>query len=86
MPDGNIKTCDAYKHLNAACCDDCHTAYPHYDMKLIDLPDGGKAWVCHRMEWAIFPERYAEHLAWLRDSPEGKMLREAFGDDDRLEN
>ena len=60
LPYGNIKTCGAFKHLNAGCCDSCHTACPYYEMSLIDLPEGGKAWVCENIELAIFPERYPE--------------------------
>ena len=75
LPYGNIMTCGAFKHLNAACCDTCHTAYPHYDMNLIDLPDGGKAWVCHDIEWAIYPERYAKLMERTRNSPLGACRR-----------
>jgi hypothetical protein len=60
LPEGNIKTCGAFKHLNAGCCAPCHTSRPHTDMNLIELPDGSQAWVYCAVEWAIFPERYAE--------------------------
>jgi hypothetical protein len=40
LPYGNIKTCGAFRHLDAACCDTCHTFYAHYAMKLVELPDG----------------------------------------------
>jgi len=43
-------------------------------MKVIDLADGSKAWVCHYVEWAICPERYASLQDWLRNSSTGKML------------
>ena len=69
LPFGNIKTCGAFKDLNAACCDTCHTTSPHYDMTLVDLPDGGKAWVCENIELAIFPERYTEFMERARNSP-----------------
>jgi hypothetical protein len=81
LPDGKIKTCGAFRHLNAGCCDPCHTYRPHYSMSMIELPDGSKAWVCCAMKRAIFPERYAKYQEWLRNSPEGKMRREIFGDD-----
>jgi hypothetical protein len=55
---------------------------PHSEMSLIDLPDGSKAWVCDAIKWALYPERYAELQEWLRNSPEGRLLREIFGDDD----
>jgi hypothetical protein len=86
LPDGNIKTCGAFKHLNAACCDPCHTSSPHTDMNLIDLPDGSKAWVCCAVEWAIYPERYTELMDRSRNCPEGKLFIEMFGDADRKED
>ena len=69
LPYGNIKTCGAFKYLNAACCDTCHTTSPHHDMILVDLPDGGKAWVCENIEMAIFPERYTEFMERARNFP-----------------
>ena len=86
LPGGNIKTCGAFKHLNAGCCAPCHTSRPHIDMNLIELPDGTKAWVCCAVEWAIYPKRYAELMERSRNCPEGKLLRGLFGGDDRKEN
>ncbi len=62
LPDGvDIKTCEDFKHFNVECCDTCHTFYPESEMYLIDLPDdGGKAWVCDQLRWAIYPEEYKE--------------------------
>jgi hypothetical protein len=81
LPDTDIKTCEDFRHLNVVCCDTCHTFYPHYEMKVIQLPDGSPAWVCDTVEWAIYPERYRELQEWSRNSPEGKLLREIFGED-----
>ena len=86
LPNGKIKTCGAFKHLKAGCCAPCHTSRPHTDMNLIELPNGSKAWVCCAVEWAIYPERYAELLERSRNCPEGKLLRGLFGGDDRKEN
>ena len=86
LPNGKIKTCGAFKHLKAGCCAPCHTSSPHTDMNLIELPDGSKAWVCCAVEWAIYPERYAELLERSRNCPEGKLFIGMFGDDDRKEN
>jgi hypothetical protein len=85
-PSNNIKTCGAFKHLNAGCCDPCHTSRPHTDMNLIDLPDGSKAWVCCAVEWAIYPERYMELMERSQNCPEGKLFREMFGGYDRKED
>ena len=83
LPEGNIKTCGAFKYLNAACCNPCHTSCPHIDMNLVDLPGGTKAWVCCAVEWAIYPERYAELMERSRNCPEGKLFIDMFGGEDR---
>lgn len=80
LPDGNIKTCGAFKHFDAACCDSCHTFYAQYEMNLLDLADGTKAWVCDNIMWAIYPERYAEYQEWLRNSPLGELVSKTTGD------
>jgi hypothetical protein len=85
-PDTKIKTCGAFKYLNAGCCDPCHASHSHYEMDLIELPDGGKAWVCHGIEWAIYPEPYAELKEWSRNTPKGMVWREICCDDDRPKN
>jgi hypothetical protein len=67
LPEGvDIKTCDDFKHLGAKCCDTCHHFYSESEMKFIDLPDGGKGWVCDQVEWAIYPERERELEEWSR--------------------
>ena len=81
LPDTDIKTCEDFRHLNVLCCDTCHNFYPHYEMKLIGLPDGSPAWVCDSVEWAIYPERHRELQEWGGNSPEGTLLRKIFGED-----
>jgi len=83
LPYGSIKTCGAFRHLQAGCCNSCHTEYPHARMKLIDLPDGGTGWVCCAMNKAIYPERYAKRMERFWNSPRGKRWRETSGEDDR---
>ena len=66
LPDGvDIKTCEDFRYLNVKCCDTCHQI-PETEMKLIDLPDGGKAWVCDQVEWAIYPEEYRKFEEYSR--------------------
>ena len=86
LPNNKIKTCGAFRYLNAGCCDPCHTLYAHTDMNLIDLPDRTKAWVCCAVEWAIYPERYVELMERSRNCPEGELFRELFGDHDPKEH
>jgi hypothetical protein len=65
LPDGeDIKTCEDFQHLGATCCEVCHYSYPHSDMYLIDLPQGGKAWVCDQVRWALFPEEKGKLRPW----------------------
>jgi hypothetical protein len=83
LPDGvEIKTCEDFRHLNVKCCDTCHNFYPHYEMRVIDLPDGSSAWVCDTVRWAIYPEEYKKLQDWSRNSPEGKLLNKIFGMDE----
>lgn len=65
LPDGeDIKTCEDFSHLGATCCEVCHYSYPESDMYVIDLPEGGKAWVCDQVRWAIFPEERDKLRDW----------------------
>ena len=81
LPDGvDIKMCDDFQHLNVQCCEMCHE-YPHYLMSLIDLPDGGKAWVGDSVKWALYSEKYRALQEWSLTSAEGKLVREIFGQD-----
>jgi len=82
LPDSEINTCDDFKHLNTECCESCHTFEAHFEMKLLDLPDGSKAWVCHPVEWAVYPERLEEFRDALRNSPDEKMFSRMLWDDD----
>jgi hypothetical protein len=83
LPEGvDIQTCEDFRHLNVVCCETCHHFYPHYEMQVIDLPTGGKAWLCDSVKWAIYPEKYRELQEWARTSPEGKLLRTIFSDVD----
>jgi hypothetical protein len=77
LPEGvDIRLCDDFKHLGVECCETCHNFYPHYDMSLIELPGGEKAWVCDSVKWALYPEKYRELQEWSRNSSEGKLLRQ----------
>ena len=36
---------------------------------------------CDAVKWAIYPEKYRELQEWSRNTPEGTLLREIFGED-----
>jgi hypothetical protein len=38
----------------------------------------------YTMKWAIYPEWYRAFEDWAKNSPEGKLLREIFGEDGRI--
>jgi hypothetical protein len=78
LPYGKIKTCGAFQHLNAGCCNSCHTYRPHFSMELMDAPDGSMAWVCCGMRRAIYPKPCAERMERFRNSPAGKLWMEMF--------
>jgi len=69
--DLDIRTCEDFRHLNVECCETCHNSYPHYEMSLVDLPNGAKAWVCDTVKWAIYPERNRALKPSLHNSPAG---------------
>jgi hypothetical protein len=55
LPDSEILTCKEFD-FPVECCDSCHYFYAHYDMDLVDLPDGRKAWICCTVRGALFHE------------------------------
>jgi len=85
LPGGNIVTCGAFRVLNTGCCDSCHTD-PVRGMTLLDLPYGGKAWICCALEAASSPEPYGIFHEPNPNSPAAKMLTGKFGKGDRREN
>jgi hypothetical protein len=56
VPDGNSRTCEDFAHLGVECCETCHTFMAHSDMYAVDLPEGGKAWICCAVRSELFPE------------------------------
>ena len=72
LPDTDIKTGSDFKQLKVACCETCHHFYPHYDMYLIELPSGEKAWVCCSVRRA-----FAAHPATQVSSNERKNDEQA---------
>lgn len=69
LPEEDIKTCEDFKYLNCECCETCHTFYAESEMWLVDLPDGGKAWICNGIRGELFPETKVDE-----SNPEKKLL------------
>jgi hypothetical protein len=74
-PDGDIRTCSDFSHLHAECCEICHALSPHYEMSLLDVEDGGKAWICCAMDSALNPQKHSR----LRSSAAYKTLATILG-------
>jgi hypothetical protein len=76
LPDGDIKTCEDFRRLDVVYCETCHHFYPHYEMSVIDLPLGGKAWVSElELSKSISPIAISCSTA----PKENKSLRESNG-------
>jgi hypothetical protein len=43
-------------------------------------PGAPLAWVCDNVEWAIYPERLQKLKEWEKNTPEGRLLSEIFGE------
>jgi hypothetical protein len=76
LPEGEIMTCDELL-LAVECCPPCHGFYPHYDMYVVQLPDGRTAWICCAVRRVLFPE-----TAIACDSPEALELMRILGGDE----
>ena len=69
LPDGDIKTCEDFKHFNVECCGTCHTFLPETEMYRVELPEGGIAWICCPVHLRLFPETKVDE-----SDPEQKLL------------
>lgn len=58
-PDRDIRTCNDFSHLRTECCEICHAFSPHYEMSLLDVEGGGKAWICCAMDRALNPQKHS---------------------------
>jgi hypothetical protein len=58
-PDRDIRTCSDFGHLLTECCEICHTFSPHYEMSLLEVEGGGKAWICCTMDKALNPQKHS---------------------------
>lgn len=59
-PDLDIRTCGDFSHLGTECCEICHTFSPHYEMSLLGVEGGGKAWICCAMDRALNPQKHSQ--------------------------
>jgi hypothetical protein len=76
LPEGEITICDELL-LDVECCPACHGFYPHYDMYVVELPDGRTASICCAVRRALFPDKVIAD-----DSPEALELRRILSRDE----
>lgn len=77
--DERVRTCGDFGHLGIACCDSCHTGYPHYELDLIELESGGRAWICCALNRVLNPVRHQE----LLNSSEYRDIEKFLGGDSK---
>jgi hypothetical protein len=76
LPEGDIITCDELR-LEVECCRICHGFYPHYEMQVVELPEGRTGWICCAVGRALFPE-----TAIADDDPRLLELMRMLGGDE----
>jgi hypothetical protein len=72
-----LSTAAKVLHGAARCCESCHSIY---DLSLIDLPVGGRPGM-RPGEAGDLSGEIENSSDERRNSPEGKLLREIFGED-----
>jgi hypothetical protein len=77
LPDGDITTCGELRP-GVECCPTCHGLYPHYEMYVVELPDGRTGWICCAVRRVLFPD-----TAIADDSPEALELMRILGGESR---
>ena len=80
LPEGEIVTCGAFKVTGVTCCNRCHCD-PLGRMKLVELPDGRKGWLCCALEATCSPLPSAGCHAPELDPLEGLMPRDEWGEE-----
>lgn len=78
-PDERVRTCEDFNHLGIACCDSCHTGYPHFELELTELESGGRAWICCALNRVLNPVRHQE----LLNSSEYRDIEKFLGGDSK---
>jgi hypothetical protein len=77
QPDLDIPTCEDFAHLAVECCQVCHVEYPEWELGLIEIESGGRAWLCCALDRALNPSKQAA----MEQSPQWRKLeRMLLGD------
>jgi hypothetical protein len=75
--DLDVPTCADFAHLGVGCCSICHIDYPDYELALVEIELGGRAWLCCSLDHALSP---VKHVA-MEQSPEWQELVRIFDND-----
>lgn len=73
-PDQDLPTCADFAHLEVKCCRICHVDYPQYELAVVELESGGRAWLCCSLDRALNPSKHAA----MEQSPEWQDLGRLF--------
>ena len=57
--DLDIPTCVDFAYLGIECCPVCHFDYPQYELAVVELESGGRAWLCCSLDYALNPSKSA---------------------------
>jgi hypothetical protein len=76
-PGRDTPTCANFTHLGVECCHICHVEYPEYELALIEIESGGRAWLCCPLDRALNPSKHAA----MEQSPEWQELVRLFSFD-----
>lgn len=73
-PDLDFPTCADFGHLGVECCHICHVEYPEYELSVVEIESGGRAWLCCALDRALNPLKHAA----MEKSPEFQELSRLF--------
>jgi hypothetical protein len=57
--DLDLPTCPDFSYLGVECCPICHLDYPEYELAVVELESGRRAWLCCSLDRALNPTKSA---------------------------
>lgn len=76
-PDLDIPTCADFTYLGVECCPICHNDYPEYELAIVEIEAGGRAWLCCSLDRVLNPSKHGA----MEQSPEWQELVRLFSVD-----
>jgi hypothetical protein len=59
LPNTDLRTCADFAHLGVDCCPICHFDYPEFELALVEIESGGRAWLCCALDRTLNPSKQA---------------------------